>query len=219
MSKKKKTDALSEVEKHEIERRKAISEFNMNYMGKYWIDPDKIPTDEDIATAKKNYEDAVTALNEKKEYVIADEHNALRVANFLKTFIERTAWSGRVFVGVCNFSALMHDFITGFDADNPKPLVLDYAATQFVDLMLENYGGVGIEAAQWMSEVWEQYVPIYDHVHGLTEGYKKEHARCEELRDVWATFEQGFYLVVLEQELDEDIVAPDDIPSNGEISE
>jgi hypothetical protein len=213
MSKKKKNDVLSEVEKHEAERRSTIAEFNMNYMGKYWIDPDKIPTDEDIEAAKKNYEDAVNALQEKKDYVIADAYNSLRVANFLKTFIEKTAWSGRVFVGVCNFSALMEDFINGCDKDNPQPLVLDYAATQFVDLMLENYGGVGIESARWMAEVWEEYLPIYDHVHGLTEGYKKEHARCEELRDVWATFEQGYYLVVLEQELDEEVIAKDEITS------
>lgn len=213
MSKKKKNDVLSEVEKHEAERRSTIAEFNMNYMGKYWIDPDKIPTDEDIEAAKKNYEDAVNALQEKKDYVIADAYNSLRVANFLKTFIEKTAWSGRVFVGVCNFSALMDDFINGCDKDNPQPLVLDYAATQFVDLMLENYGGVGIESARWMAEVWEEYLPIYDHVHGLTEGYKKEHARCEELRDVWATFEQGYYLVVLEQELDEEVIAKDEITS------
>ena len=82
-----------------------------------------------------------------------------------------------------------------------------------IDLMLENYGGVGIESARWMAEVWEEYLPIYDHVHGLTEGYKKEHARCEELRDVWATFEQGYYLVVLEQELDEEVIAKDEITS------
>lgn len=219
MTKKKKNDVISEVERHEIERREAISEFNMNNMGKYWIDPDKIPTNEDIESAKNAYENAVRTLQEKNDYVIADEHNAVRVAEFLKTFIEKTAWSGRVFVGVCNFSALMSDFVNGWNADEPKPLVLDYAATQFVDLMLENYGGVGIDSARWMAEVWEEYLPIYEHVHGLTEGYKKEHAKCEELRDVWAMFEQGFYLVVLENELDEEVVLADDITDDGLVEE
>ena len=49
----KKTDkneatAVDQVAKLEEERRKAIAEFNVQNMGKFWIDPDKVPTDEDI---------------------------------------------------------------------------------------------------------------------------------------------------------------------------
>ena len=49
----KKTDkneanAVDQTAKLEEERRKAIAEFNVQNMGKYWIDPDKVPTSEDI---------------------------------------------------------------------------------------------------------------------------------------------------------------------------
>lgn len=211
MAKKKKDEILTELEKHEIERRKAIVDFNTNNMGKYWIDPDKIPTDEDIATAKANYEKAVEALNEKNNFVIADSANSLRVANFLKTFVERTAWSGRYFIGICNFSALMGDFIGGYTESEPNELVLDYGALQFIDIILSNYGGVGIESAKWMADNWDEYVPIYDHIHGLVEEIKNEQAMCNDLKDIWAAYEQGFYLVSLESKLDEDVIKKEDI--------
>jgi hypothetical protein len=197
MKKSKKNDAVALAEQHEKERRVAISEFNMNNMGKYWIDPDKVPTDEDIASAKQAFEDAVTEFQKGKDYVIADKANALRVATFLKNFIERSMWQQRMFVGVLNFKAHMDDFINTFNPDEPKDLVLDYMATQFTHIMLENYGGVGIESANWMAENWEEYLPIYETVHEHIESYNAEHKRCEELKEVWGMFEQGYYLVVL----------------------
>jgi hypothetical protein len=205
MSKTKKNDAVAQAECNERERREAIAEFNMNNMGKYWIDPDKIPTDEDIANAKKAFEDAVTEFQKGKEYVIADSANSLRVATFLKDFIERAFWQQRMFVGVLNFRALMNDFIDGYDDNNPKDLVLDYMATQFAHIMLENYGGVGIDSANWMAENWDEYLPIYETVHEHIESYNNEHKRCDELKDVWGMFEQGYYLVVLDGNVDEAI--------------
>ena len=198
MSKKKTTPAVSEAEQHEIERREAINEFNRHNMGKYWIDPDKIPTNEDVESAKKAFEDAVLALQNKKDYVVADKANSLRVSTFLKNFIERTSWTERMFVGVLNFRSLMADFIEGFDENNPVELVLEFPATQFIHIMLEHYGGVGIESANWMAENWDEYLPIYETVHELVEGYNAENKRCENLKETWGMFEQGYYLVCLE---------------------
>lgn len=203
MGKTKKNDAVSQAECNERERREAIAEFNMNNMGKYWIDPDKIPTDEDIANAKKAFEDAVEEFQKGKEYVIADSANSVRVATFLKNFIERAMWQQRMFVGVLNFRALMDDFIKDNETE-PKELVLDYMATQFAHIMLENYGGVGIESANWMAENWEEYLPIYETIHEHVESYNADHNKCEELKEVWGMFEQGYYLVVLDGERTED---------------
>ena len=49
-------DAASQTARLEEERRKAIAEFNVQNMGKYWIDPDKVPTSEDIENVKKEFE-------------------------------------------------------------------------------------------------------------------------------------------------------------------
>jgi hypothetical protein len=71
-------------------------------------------------------------------------------------------------------------------------------ATQFIYIMLENYAGVGIDSANWMAENWEEYLPIYETVHEHIDSYNAENSKCEELKEVWGMFEQGYYLVVLD---------------------
>ena len=89
MSKKteKKESAVADQAKRlEEERKKAIAEFNTQYIGKFWIDPDKVPTDKDIEDVKTEFEERTKAMQEKKDYLIADKTNALRVAKFMKDF-------------------------------------------------------------------------------------------------------------------------------------
>lgn len=191
-------DAASQAARLEEERRKAIAEFNVQNMGKYWIDPDKVPTSEDIENVKKEFEERTKALQEKKDYIVADKNNALRVAKFMKDFNDNSLWSQRMFVGVLNFSALMNDFIEGFDENNPVDLILEYAPVQYAFLLFENYGGIGIDSARHMAEIWDEYLPIYETLHELVDGYKKEAGACDELKEKWAMFEQGYYLHVLD---------------------
>ena len=199
----KKTDkneatVVDQTAKLEKERRKAIAEFNVQNMGKFWIDPDKVPTSDDIENVKKEFEERTKALQEKKDYLIADKSNALRVAKFMKEFNDNSVWSQRMFVGVLNFSALMNDFIESFDENNPKDLIMEYAPTQYAFLLFENYGGVGIESARHMGEIWDEYLPIYETLHELVDWYKNEADKCDELKEKWAMFEQGYYLHILE---------------------
>ena len=191
-------DAASQAARLEEERRKAIAEFNVQNMGKYWIDPDKVPTSEDIENVKKEFEERTKALQEKKDYIVADKNNALRVAKFMKDFNDNSLWSQRMFVGVLNFSALMNDCIEGFDENNPVDLILEYAPVQYAFLLFENYGGIGIDSARHMAEIWDEYLPIYETLHELVDGYKKEAGACDELKEKWAMFEQGYYLHVLD---------------------
>ena len=191
-------DAASQAARLEEERRKASAEFNVQNMGKYWIDPDKVPTSEDIENVKKEFEERTKALQEKKDYIVADKNNALRVAKFMKDFNDNSLWSQRMFVGVLNFSALMNDFIEGFDENNPVDLILEYAPVQYAFLLFENYGGIGIDSARHMAEIWDEYLPIYETLHELVDGYKKEAGACDELKEKWAMFEQGYYLHVLD---------------------
>ena len=191
-------DAASQAARLEEERRKAIAEFNVQNMGKYWIDPDKVPTSEDIENVKKEFEERTKALQEKKDYIVADKNNALRVAKFMKDFNDNSLWSQRMFVGVLNFSALMNDFIEGFDENNPVDLILEYAPVQYAFLLFENYGGIGIDSARHMAEIWDEYLPIYETLHELVDWYKKEADTCDKLKEKWAMFEQSYYLHVLD---------------------
>ena len=186
--------------KLEEERKKAIAEFNLQNAGKFWIDPDRVPTDEDIKEAQKDFEERTNALQNKNDYLIADKTNALRVAKFMKEFNDNSVWQKRMFVGVINFSAEMEDFIEKFDENNPVDLVLSYGPMQYAFLMFENYGGRGIEDAKHMAEIWEEYLPIYETLHELIDWYKNEVDMCEKLKSRWGMFEQGYYLCIMDED-------------------
>lgn len=181
----------------EAERRKVISEFNVNNMGKFWIDPDKTPTEDDINQAKADFEEAANALKDRKDYVIADKDNALRIAKFMKEFNDNSFWTQRMFVGVLNFSDLLNEFIKNFDENDPKDLSLEYSPVQYAFILFENYAGFGYDAAKHMAEIWDEYLPIYERLHELVDEYKAETQKIEDLKDRWAMMSQGYYAYIM----------------------
>ena len=197
--------ATQNAERAAAQRLAAIQEFNRQNAGEAWIDAERVPTEEEINTAKEDYEKRTIALRDKNDYLVADEANALRVAKFLKKFIENGFWTQRYFVGVINFS----DYITKFIAElegTPeqeavrKPLVMEYGPLQFCYLMLENYAGHGLEDAKKMAEMWDEYVPIHDTIRDHIEWYNNEVKMCEALKQRWGMLAQGYFLVLLTSE-------------------
>ena len=197
--------ATQNAEKAAAQRLAAIQEFNRQNAGEAWIDAERVPTEEEINEAKEAYEKRTIALRDKNDYLVADEANALRVAKFLKKFIENGFWTQRYFVGVINFS----DYITKFIAElegTPeqeavrKPLVMEYGPLQFCYLMLENYAGHGLEDAKKMAEMWDEYVPIHDTIRDHIEWYNNEVKMCEALKQRWGMLAQGYFLVLLTSE-------------------
>ena len=211
--------AVDEAAALEMSRLNAIKDFNRDNMGRFWIDPEKSPTDEDIKQAKADFEERTKALQEKKDYVIADKDNALRVAKFMKEFVSNSVWTGRSFVGVLNFVALMEDFIKGFDEANPVDLVLEYAPMQFAFLMFENYGGVGVDSANRMAEMWDEYLPIYEKLHEHVDWYNNEAHKCDNLKNRWGMFEQGYYMYILEDSDEDPTANVEAVPANEEVKE
>lgn len=198
---KKNKETRNEADLLAAERAKYIRDFNLNNAGHMRIEPDKVPTEDDIKNAKEEYEAKVKALQEKKDYLIADKENALRVAKFLKTYNETNIWVGTptqpLFVGVLNF----HDYITKFIEEcekEPKDLVMEYAPMQFCFVAFNNYCGIGLEGANHMAEIWDEYIAIYDVLRDHIEFYKKEVENCNVYNDRWALMSQGFYTVILD---------------------
>ena len=197
--------ATQNAEKAAAQRLAAIQEFNRQNAGEAWIDAERVPTEEEINEAKEAYEKRTIALRDKNDYLVADEANALRVAKFLKKFIESGFWTQRYFVGVINFS----DYITKFIAElegTPeqeavrKPLVMEYGPLQFCYLMLENYARHGLEDAKKMAEMWDEYVPLHDTIRDHIEWYNNEVKMCEALKQRWGMLAQGYFLVLLTSE-------------------
>lgn len=207
MGKKDKKQEADIAAKHAEQRLMAIREFNMNNAGKLWIDPEKTPTEEDVMAAKKEWEDRSKALMEKKDYFIADANNSVRVANFLKEFIKNGFWAGSYFRGVINFNALLEDFLKEAN-ETPKDFVLEYPPMQFCFLMLQNYAGMGLAAAENMAKMWDEYVPIYDTFRTHVEDYQNEVKAIGSLKEKWGMMAQGYYLVILEGK-EENGAAPD----------
>ena len=194
--------ATQQAERAAAQRLAAIQEFNRQNAGEAWIDAERIPTEEEINAAKEDYEKRTIALRDKEDYLVADEDNALRVAKFLKKFVENGFWTQRYFVGVINFSEYITKFITDLEGTPEqeavrKPLTMEYGPLQFCYLMLENYAGHGLEDAKKMAEMWDEYVPIYDTIREHIEWYNAEVKMCEALKQRWGMLAQGYYLVLL----------------------
>lgn len=194
--------AAKQAEGLAAQRLAAIREFNMQNAGEAWIDPERIPTDEEVNAAKEDFEKRTIALRDKNDYLVADEANALRVAKFLKKFVENGFWTQRYFVGVINFSEYITKFIEELEGTEEqeavrKPLTMEYGPLQFCFLMLENYAGKGLEAAKEMAEMWDEYVPVYDTIRDHIEWYNNETKQCELLKQRWGMLAQGYYLVLL----------------------
>ena len=199
--------ATQNAEKAAAQRLAAIQEFNRQNAGEAWIDAERIPTEDEINEAKEIYEKRTIALRDKNDYLVADENNALRVAKFLKKFVENGFWTQRYFVGVINFSEYITKFIEDLEGTPEqeavrKPLTMEYGPLQFCYLMLENYAGHGLEDAKKMAEMWDEYVPIYDTIREHIEWYNNEVKVCEALKQRWGMLAQGYFLVLLN--LDED---------------
>lgn len=202
VTKKTKTTTKTEedaLKKQAAARLSAINEFNRNNMGEAWIDPDKVPTEEDIEAAKKEFEERTVALRDKKDYLIADKENALRVAKFIRNFIANGFWTQRYWVGVVNFVDYIDEFIKKCEVE-PEDLVMEYGPLQFCFLMFENYAGFGYDAAKKMAEMWDDYVPIHDVLRDHVEYYNAEAKACEKLKQRWGMLAQGYYLVFLDNE-------------------
>jgi len=215
MAKKNTKAVVDAAEKQAAQRLAAIREFNMNNAGDLWIDPDRVPTEDEVNEAKKDFEERTIALRDKKDYLIADSTNALRVAKFMKNFIENAFWTQRYFVGVINFSEYINGFIAECEKE-AKDLVLEYGPMQFAYLMFENYAGKGIEDAKKMAEMWDEYIPIYDTLRTHVEWYNNEVKECERLKQRWGMLAQGYYLVLLNPENNE---APSAEPESAPAAE
>jgi hypothetical protein len=193
MAKKKNTEVLSDAEKQAQQRLMAIRQFNMNNEAGAYIDPNRVPTEEEIADAKKAFEDRTAALQKKDDYLIADVENSLRVAKFLKKFVENGFWTQRYFVGVINFTDYITKFIEEAEKE-PKELTMEYGPMQFVFLMMENYAGFGLDAAKKFAEIWDEYVPIYDTLRDHIEWYRTETEEIKKLQQRWGMLAQGYYI-------------------------
>lgn len=190
---------MNDVEKQAAMRLAAINEYNKQNQGESWIDPARTPTEEEIAEAKTAFEERTKALQEKNDYLIADEANSVRVATFLKNFIEDAEWEGQFWRGVINFSAWITEFLEKANQE-PTPLVMDYGPMQFCYIMLTNKRGRGLKEAEEWAKQWDEFIPIVDTFHDHVEYHENEVKEIKKLQTRWGMLAQGYFLTYLEPE-------------------
>jgi len=156
---------LTEEEKVAKQRAELIEQYNKENLGESYLENEPASED-DLNTAKAKFEAAQEAFN-KRTYTIADKPNALRVATFLKEWNEKYAtWEKDQWVGVVKFNNFINDFLVEF-AKIEQDLVIDYGALMYLDTLMMRPFGVGLQSAQEMEKMDEEYTKILETVDDL----------------------------------------------------
>lgn len=165
------------------------------------------PTPEEIEKFKKDFQDAVTAFDDKK-WVLSDPGSfpANDVAMYLISYMEKFAfWSKTEWMGMIK----MEEEIKKAQAiaNEETGLELGYQALEFCAYMLANPGGTGIELAKEFEAQAEKYSKIGVVVGTHIEAARNELEEMQFLQNRYAASEQGFFYEKEPEEItEEDII-------------
>ena len=146
-------------------------EFNKKFSKWAEIDPVDA-TDDDIAAAKKDFEDCVDE-NKNKMYLIAshDDGLALKTAEFLQNWNkEFNTWENGAWRGIIQFDRVITKIIDELKTDTNKDFEIDYSTLIFLYQSMGTPKGSGIVSARKMAEfenyneetgkVFEENIPV-----------------------------------------------------------
>ena len=146
-------------------------EFNKKFSKWAEIDPVDA-TDDDIAAAKKDFEDCVDE-NKNKTYLIATHEDglALKTAEFLQNWNkEFNTWENGAWRGIIQFDRVITKIIDELKTDTNKDFEIDYSTLIFLYQSMGTPKGSGIVSARKMAEfenyneetgkVFEENIPV-----------------------------------------------------------
>lgn len=147
------------------------NEFNKKFSKWAEIDPVDA-TDDDIAAAKKDFEDCVDE-NKNKTYLIATHEDglALKTAEFLQNWNkEFNTWENGAWRGIIQFDRVITKIIDELKTDTNKDFEIDYSTLIFLYQSMGTPKGSGIVSARKMAEfenyneetgkVFEENIPV-----------------------------------------------------------
>lgn len=141
-------------EQKEYARMNVRKQFNEQF-SKWAHIADENATDEDIAVAKKEYEDVIEE-TKKKTYLLATAEGdcAKRTAGLLyKWNKELCNWKNGAWRGVIAFDKYIRNIINSLDNGIMENLVVDYSTLCFLYTNMSEPCGTGLSAAQLMSDL------------------------------------------------------------------
>ena len=152
---KKKTDEKVDATKLSDEQLKKLHDnFRQDMREKFdkWIQVyDEEATAEDVAAAKKEFDEEVAKYSDKT-YLIVD-HDALAFAELLKKWnATMNHWEKGTWKGVIMFDKVISEAIEKYKADAALPFEVDYATLMYLYQTMSNHAGIGLESAKAMAE-------------------------------------------------------------------
>lgn len=158
-------------EQKEYARVTVRNEFNKKFSKWAEIDPVNA-TDDDIAQAKKDFEDCLNA-NKNKKYMLAthDDGLALTTAKFLKDWNAKfNTWEKGSWRGLIHFDKVITKIITELEGDKNKDFEIDYSTLIFLYQSMGDPKGTGLDTAREMAKfenyneetgkVFEEDIPV-----------------------------------------------------------
>ena len=182
-------------EAEEKQRAALIKEYNQNNTTSQIID-DVVPTQDDIIQYQKDFEDAYQKLTEKT-YCIADKESSLRVAKFLKDWnTNKVQWRKDLWKGVIKFNEVITNIISDLE-NEPKDLIIDYAALSYLYMTMMEPTGVGLESAKEMETIDAEYSAILEAIGTNVDMFEQYRQYIDLLQRRWGFACQGYKLDIL----------------------
>ena len=158
---KKTNEKIDATKMSEAQLKKLHEKFRKDMREKFdkWIEVfDEEATPEDVANAKKEFDDEV-AKYANQTYVIMDQ-GALEYAELLKRWnATLNHWEKGTWKGMIMFDKVISELIEKYKADHTLPLEVDYATLMYLYQTMSNPAGTGLESARAMAEL-EGFDPI-----------------------------------------------------------
>lgn len=190
--------AENNVKSVEEQRKELISQYNKENAGVSEL-IDETVDEEFVKKTKEDWETAVK-LFQSRTFVIADSHNAVRVAKFLKTWNEKfAAWEKDQWIGVVKFDKFVNDFLKEFEKKE-QDFVIDYGCLGFLYTLMMKPCGVGLASAKKMQSIDEEYNKILETIDDLKKDTDKQQLDIKKKQEVWAAACAGFKLRYLTEE-------------------
>ena len=150
------------------------------------------PTQEEIDAAAAEFQAAVEKFN-STEYEIGTAETAEDLFKFFEDYLNNFVfWTKNGWMGVIRLNDELAQ--QKLDRKDDDPLKLSYQALEFVNFMLANPGGQGLNSAKAIETIAEMYIFVMEEVGGKLEAARATLKDIQFLQDKQNAMAQGFYL-------------------------
>lgn len=209
MVKDRKKKGRSALTKEQIYRKNLVDNYNKAYTDRRMLY--RKPKEEEIEAMEKRLQDMKDNRNAMK-YFIADAANAHRVVDFLEKFnSENVFWGKDMWKGIIEFDKILKSWKEENLNKNDVNFELDFPAMFYCYTVFNNPAGKGIESAKYMASIEEEYNAILNLLNEYVDDFNKEQEKFKVLNDIYSTMQQGYMVVLKEDEEKNGVVSDEEI--------